>query len=44
VVRNLEELEELSRNEPELCAKCITIVSQTTFLRAEWEKCEKFAK
>ena len=44
VVRNLAELEELSRNEPELCAKCITIVSQTTFLRAEWEKCEKFAK
>ncbi|MBQ6580295.1 MAG: 4-hydroxy-3-methylbut-2-enyl diphosphate reductase, partial [Oscillospiraceae bacterium] len=44
VVRNLTELEELSRNEPELCAKCITIVSQTTFLRAEWEKCEKFAK
>ena len=44
VVRNLAELEELSGNEPELCAKCITIVSQTTFLRAEWEKCEKFAK
>ena len=44
VVRNLAELEELSKNEPELCAKCITIVSQTTFLRAEWEKCEKFAK
>ena len=44
VVRNLAELEELSRNEPELCTKCITIVSQTTFLRAEWEKCEKFAK
>ena len=44
VVRNLAELEELSRNEPELCAKCITIVSQTTFFRAEWEKCEKFAK
>ena len=44
VVRNLTELEELSKNEPELCAKCITIVSQTTFLRAEWEKCEKFAK
>ena len=44
MVRNLAELEELSRNEPELCAKCITIVSQTTFLRAEWEKCEKFAK
>lgn len=44
VVRNLEELENLSKNEPNLCAKCITIVSQTTFLRAEWEKCEKFAK
>ena len=44
VVRNLAELEELSKNEENLCAKCITIVSQTTFLRAEWEKCEKFAK
>ncbi len=44
VVRNLTELEELSKNEENLCAKCITIVSQTTFLRAEWEKCEKFAK
>ena len=44
VVRNLTELEGLSKNEPELCAKCITIVSQTTFLRAEWENCEKFAK
>ena len=44
VVRNFEELEELSKKEENLCAKCITIVSQTTFLRAEWEKCEKFAK
>ncbi len=44
VVRNLAELEELSKNEENLCAKCITIVSQTTFLRAEWENCEKFAK
>ena len=44
VVRNLAELEELSKNEKNLCAKCITIVSQTTFLRAEWENCEKFAK
>ena len=44
VVRNLEELEELSKTEEKLCEKCITIVSQTTFLRAEWEKCEKFAK
>ena len=44
VVRNLEELEKLSKNCENLCAKCITIVSQTTFLRAEWEKCEKFAK
>ena len=44
VVRNLAELEELSKNEENLCAKCITIVSQTTFLRAEWEKCEKFSK
>ncbi|MBQ8595754.1 MAG: bifunctional 4-hydroxy-3-methylbut-2-enyl diphosphate reductase/30S ribosomal protein S1 [Oscillospiraceae bacterium] len=44
VVRNLAELEELSKKEENLCAKCITIVSQTTFLRAEWEKCEKFAK
>ncbi|MBQ7873922.1 MAG: bifunctional 4-hydroxy-3-methylbut-2-enyl diphosphate reductase/30S ribosomal protein S1 [Oscillospiraceae bacterium] len=44
VVRNLEELEELSKKEKNLCAKCITLVSQTTFLRAEWEKCEKFAK
>ena len=44
VVRNLAELEELSKKEENLCAKCITIVSQTTFLRAEWENCEKFAK
>ena len=44
VVRNLEELENLSKNDKNLCAKCITIVSQTTFLRAEWEKCEKFSK
>ncbi|MBR3610625.1 MAG: bifunctional 4-hydroxy-3-methylbut-2-enyl diphosphate reductase/30S ribosomal protein S1 [Oscillospiraceae bacterium] len=44
VVRNFKELEKLSINEKNLCAKCITIVSQTTFLRAEWEKCEKFAK
>ena len=44
VVRNLEELEKLSKNCENLCAKCITIVSQTTFLRTEWEKCEKFAK
>jgi len=44
VVRNFEELEKLSKNEKNLCAKCITIVSQTTFLRTEWEKCEKFAK
>ena len=44
VVRNLEELEKLSKNCENLCAKCITIVSQTTFLRMEWEKCEKFAK
>lgn len=44
VVRNLEELENLYKNDGNLCAKCITIVSQTTFLRAEWEKCEKFAK
>ncbi|MBQ4547117.1 MAG: 30S ribosomal protein S1, partial [Oscillospiraceae bacterium] len=44
VVRNLAELEELSKNEENLCAKCITIVSQTTFLRADWENCEKFAK
>ena len=44
VVRNLEELEELVKKEENLCAKCITIVSQTTFLRTEWEKCENFAK
>ena len=44
VVRNLAELEELSKKEENLCAKCITIVSQTTFLRTEWENCEKFAK
>ena len=44
VVRNSEELENIYKNEPALCAKCITLVSQTTFLRAEWEKCEKFAK
>ncbi len=44
VVKSLEELEELSKNDKNLCAKCITLVSQTTFLRAEWEKCEKFAK
>ncbi len=44
VVRNSEELENIYKNEPALCAKCITLVSQTTFLRAEWEKCEKFVK
>ncbi|MBR5310456.1 MAG: bifunctional 4-hydroxy-3-methylbut-2-enyl diphosphate reductase/30S ribosomal protein S1 [Oscillospiraceae bacterium] len=44
VVRNLEELEELVKSEGNLCANCHTIVSQTTFLRTEWEKCEKFAK
>ena len=44
VVRNLSELEELVNSEENLCAKCHTIVSQTTFLRSEWEKCEKFAK
>ncbi|MBQ7936972.1 MAG: bifunctional 4-hydroxy-3-methylbut-2-enyl diphosphate reductase/30S ribosomal protein S1 [Oscillospiraceae bacterium] len=44
VVRNLGELEELVNSEKNLCAKCHTIVSQTTFLRTEWEKCEKFAK
>ena len=44
VVRNLAELEELSKIDENLAEKCITLVSQTTFLRAEWEKCEKFAK
>ncbi|MBR5872711.1 MAG: bifunctional 4-hydroxy-3-methylbut-2-enyl diphosphate reductase/30S ribosomal protein S1, partial [Oscillospiraceae bacterium] len=44
VVRNLEELEELSKNHNFFDQKAITLVSQTTFLRAEWEKCEKFAK
>lgn len=44
VVRNLKELEELVEKEKMLCAKCHTLLSQTTFLRAEWEKCEKFAK
>lgn len=44
VVRNLKELEELARNEKSFCANCHTLLSQTTFLRAEWEKCEKFAK
>ena len=40
----LKELEELVEKEKMLCAKCHTLLSQTTFLRAEWEKCEKFAK
>lgn len=44
VVRDLNELEELYKNEKNLLEKSLSIVSQTTFLRAEWEKCEKFAK
>ena len=44
VVRNLSELEKLVEKDKTLCAKCHTLVSQTTLLRAEWEKCEKFAK
>lgn len=44
VVRNLTELEEFAANEKNFCAKCHTLVSQTTFLRGEWEKCEKFSK
>ncbi len=44
VVRNLSELEEFVNKEKNFCAKCHTLVSQTTFLRAEWEKCEKFSK
>lgn len=44
VVRNINELEELTKNEKSFCANCHTLLSQTTFLRAEWEKCEKFAK
>ena len=44
VVRNLSELEKLVDNDKNLCANCYTLLSQTTFLRAEWEKCEKFAK
>lgn len=44
VVRDSNELEELYKNEKNLLEKSLSIVSQTTFLRAEWEKCEKFAK
>ena len=34
VVRNLNELEELVENEKTFCAKCHTLLSQTTLLRA----------
>lgn len=44
VVRNLAELENLVKNEEKLGEKAVSVVSQTTFLRTEWEKCEKFAK
>lgn len=44
VVRDLQELEIFVKSEKNFCAKCHTIVSQTTFLRTEWENCEKFAE
>ncbi len=44
VVRNLEELEELTKNLGITSKKAISLLSQTTFLRSEWEKCEKFLK
>ena len=44
VVRNCKELEELTEKNKIFCTKCPVLVSQTTFLRSEWEKCEKFFK
>ena len=44
VVRNLEELRNFVQNGDDDRQKTHILVSQTTFLRAEWEKCEKFVK
>ncbi len=44
VVRGLAELEEFVKTGGDFCANCHTILSQTTFLKDEWEKCVKFAK
>ncbi|HXK77512.1 MAG TPA: bifunctional 4-hydroxy-3-methylbut-2-enyl diphosphate reductase/30S ribosomal protein S1 [Oscillospiraceae bacterium] len=44
VLRNLGELERYVKNEAPFGEKCHTLLSQTTFLRSEWKKCEEFAK
>ncbi len=44
VLRNLDELERYVKNEAPFGEKCHTLLSQTTFLRSEWKKCEEFAK
>ena len=44
VVSGAEELEELLRKRPELTARPLTFVSQTTAIRANWEKCVEAAK
>ncbi len=44
VVRSCDELENLYKNGEIPSEKTVSLLSQTTFLRSEWEKCEKFAK
>ncbi len=44
VLRNLGELERYAKNEAPYGEKCHTLLSQTTFLRSEWKKCEEFGK
>jgi len=44
VFRNAGELQKYLQETPNICKKCYTLVSQTTFLRSEWKNCVEFAK
>lgn len=44
VIRNLDELRELSKKHPEIAEKTVCMVSQTTFSAEEFKICEEFAK